>query len=608
MSLDLSVGARRVKGAGLKGDMPDIVQVERKQSGLGFKTLTTRRFQEFNEDLFKLGGEAIGFLCHYGSMSPLLSRSEQGRAVKQFCKTFVSDLLRLGRQTVEFMRFFACQASSGYTIKNFVGGFVWELSELLIQSVRFILHFITLRFVKSLEGGAIETSAVTTEVRRDVSSKGSLEIEGQGPTTSSISRYPTHFTSSPVSIKTAPDEAPLSHRLSTTGKDDSSQPSQPGFSKVAQTTLSARGSDAEVSHPPLKGRLVPGLASLPKATMNLVLGFLQDVLKLQKYGGRFLISFLPTLQQLKTSALFQVLFVKDISALLMYVFNFVVYYLFYPYPMRVLRAVKSCGVLTVVLGTVQLTLKGFVGLLNLVRSIFGVVLVAREVEEGVDSNERDEQDETASAEEDRDLPDIKLDPQDLKDIEFKPSKPAIKKLQIPRKEALNPEQKVAMRVKIPPVSKPIDIEGAEFEHEMLEIAKSSEVKSRPRQTDQDKGTRERDEDGINARVAPRKRTTQEGSEEESRKKGWWRKKETRDGACQTAAMPEPPPPPPRRPSPPKRREKSFTDAGTDPEPQPQYVTDLDCSGRRNKSRHSSGAAGFYRLVRKHLAPEIKLLC
>merc|ERR1719322_644461 len=101
MSLDLSVGSRRVRGAGLKGDMPDIVQVERKQSGLGFKTLTTRRFQEFKEDLSKLGGEAIGFLCHYGSLSPLLSRSEQGRAVKQFCKTFVSDLLRLGRQTAE---------------------------------------------------------------------------------------------------------------------------------------------------------------------------------------------------------------------------------------------------------------------------------------------------------------------------------------------------------------------------------------------------------------------------------------------------------------------------------------------------------------------------
>ena len=45
----------------------------------------------------------------------------------------------------------------------------------------------------------------------------------------------------------------------------------------------------------------------------------------------------------------------------------------------------------------------------------------------------------------------------------------------------------------------------------------------------------------------------------------------------------------------KAQEKSFTDAGTDPVA--HYGTDTELAGRRNKSRHSSGAAattaGFY---------------
>ena len=608
-----------VKGVGLKEDMPDIVQVERKHSRPDFKTLTTRRFQEFNEDLSKVGREAFGFLSHYGTLAPLLSRSDHGRSVKMFFETFASDLLRLGWQACEFMRFYATLATSGIVIQKpqenvfkvgqkFVSDFIWELSGLLTQSVRFILHFTTLRFIRidgeeTVERGVIKTLEVASVTHMEGSSKYSAssadkstkEVDSRSPNTPALSRHPSHFTSSNISMKTSLGEEPLSPLPSTSPMNDSGESSQPGFSKDPEIP-SPRMSSTE--GPRDRGGLVSGLTSFSTATKNFVAGFLHDVYKLHKYGGHFLVSFLPTRKQLKTSALFQIIFAKDVSALFVYVFRFTVYYLFYPYPLRLLKAFQTWGGLRVASDALALIIKAVMGIFSLGRTIFRILFIAREDEEVVDSNEPDEKAETAKSEHEKDLTDIKIDPEDLKGIEFKPGKPAIKKLQLPRKEAPNSEPKLAKRVKIPPVGKTIDIEGDEFEHEMLEIAKSSEVNSRLKPSDQDMGTRmdystEEDDSAYNSVRAAQKKKMWEGYDEEVQKR---RMKETRDGESQTAmSEPEPPPPPPP-PQLPRRKEKSFTDAGTDPAPPPppQYVTELDLmSGRRNKSRHSSGAAGFY---------------
>ena len=588
MSPDLSEGARRVKNIGLKEAMPDIVQVERKHSRLDFKSLTTRRFQEFNEDLSKVGREAFGFLCHYGTLAPLLSRSERGRLVEMFCENFASDLMRLGRQAYEFMRFYATVLTpqeNGFRVgQNFVCGFLLDLIGVFDQSVRFILLFVTLRFIrrndcdKTAESGADKTREEEVEIMLSHFSS-SPGKESPSPNTTASSRHPSHFASSSVSMKTTTDAEQASGARSASPKHISVESSQPGFSK-AEEIPSLKKSSTEDSQD--SGGRFSKLTSAPSETKNFVVGFLRDIYKLHKYSGNFLVSFLPSLQQLKTSALFQVVFAKDISALFVYVVRFIAYYLFYPYPLRLLRALKSMGGLRMALDAIKLTIKALTGLFSLFNTIIGVLFIARENEEVVDSKEQDEKAENTKSELVKDVPDIKLDPEDLKNIEFKPSKPAIKKLQQPKKEAPSPEPKVAKRVKIPPVSKTIDIEGAEFEHEMKEIAKSSaEIKSRT--SGQEKGTQK---DG----------SSEEDDSAKSRKKGWWRKKDTRDGTSQTAAMSEPPPPKSSSP-PPKRRDKSFTDAGTDPAPPPQYVTEPDLiSGRRNKSRHSSGAAGFYRFV------------
>ena len=618
MSADvpLSDVARMGKSA---TEMPDIIRVERRR--LDFKTLVTRHVQEFNDDLSKLGREALGFLRLYGTAAPLLSRSEHGRAVKAFCATFASDLRCLGRQTCDFLLHYAAlgSLSSGlvlqrpkencYTVcQKFVCEFICELGELLLQSVRFAWHYSSLRFTRTRDekpderkGGA-RNENVTFATPVEGSSRCSTSSDSQSA--SAFSRYPSQFTSSAISMKTSSEEISLSQISSQSPTNDSVDASQPSHFK-------------EPGRPSYNMSLTRGtiglLPRLAVVTTNYVAGFCKDVLNLQKCGVDFLVSLLPTLQQLKTSAFFHVMFAKEMWALIVYVFKFIVYYLLYPYPVRLLKCFKSFGVPSMVFDALKFSLKAVLGIFTLGRTIFSILFIARE-DEVVDSNE---QNEKAKSEHEIDLPEIKVNPEDLKGIELKPAKPAIKKLQQLRNAASNSEPKHAKRVKIPSPSKKSSEPGDdEFEYERPEMAKESrnlpagksrsECESGNRRK-RDYSTEEDDSAynsvkavGVRRKAAKQKSADSSDEEIHDRRKAYYNRKETRDGACQTgmgagvqasqlsqtSQMSQ---------TSSKAQEKSFTDAGTDPVA--HYGTDTELAGRRNKSRHSSGAAattaGFY---------------